>query len=474
MLTPRPFRVFLASPGDLDAERQVIRDEVTAYNGLPDRKTPEIALVGWEHISGTTVRPQSEINRFVESCDFMIVMFKERWGSNPGGQTGYSSGTEEELFTGLLALGRPESPMRDIWVAFMPGREPEDQVRALRHSMEEHHALLYENPSNPADLKERLGRRLRGWANSEAKVVRAVNLLPASGLDVLGAQTARLEGERLISLGVVDLGIARLERAVDLGGSGELLALAKHLARVGRIDEALERTARAIEVATAHHGALWDIHTAEVFAAHARLLRQASEPLEAIEKLKAALHMLPESEDAAIVRARILDDLGLAEKAMGRPFTAIEHFSESLELRRNSGSPADVAQSLINMARAEVALQNLDEAHGLAREAEQLLTGDLPSLRANCAVLLAQISIRQSDATSALSHAERARAINRNTGNQRGEAISLRLMAQAARSLGNSADERTWAQQCLELNQGIRDAKGEEKAAWLVQRAEES
>ncbi len=62
----------------------------------------------------------------------MMVLFRGAWGSAPGSPWGYTSGTEEELFTGLLELGQAEQPMRDVWVGFVEDSNPNERIVKLR------------------------------------------------------------------------------------------------------------------------------------------------------------------------------------------------------------------------------------------------------------------------------------------------------------------------------------------------------
>ena len=85
-------------------------------------------VVGWERVRGTARRPQEAINELIGESHFLIALFKGSWGSEPGSPWGYTSGTEEELFTGLLELGRAEQPMRDVWVVFLDHPSPAGQI----------------------------------------------------------------------------------------------------------------------------------------------------------------------------------------------------------------------------------------------------------------------------------------------------------------------------------------------------------
>lgn len=120
MVDALPLRIFLASPGDLADERAVVRACVDEHRerGRGQSKAA-YEVVGWDRVRGTARRPQEAINELIGESHFLIVLFKGSWGSESGSPWGYTSGTEEELFTGLLELGRAEQPMRDVWVAFL-------------------------------------------------------------------------------------------------------------------------------------------------------------------------------------------------------------------------------------------------------------------------------------------------------------------------------------------------------------------
>jgi integrase len=99
-----PLRIFLASPGDIADEREVVRLCVDEHRERgKDQSSVAYEVVGWERVRGTARRPQEAINELISESHFLIVLFKGSWGSEPGSPWGYSSGTEEELFTGLLA-----------------------------------------------------------------------------------------------------------------------------------------------------------------------------------------------------------------------------------------------------------------------------------------------------------------------------------------------------------------------------------
>lgn len=109
--TRRVIKVFLASPGDLAAERKVAKVIVDDFNSqLADALGYQVELVGWEDTLPGVGRPQAIINRDLDGCDLFIGMLWKRWGTPPG-IAPYTSGFEEEFnrsMTRNAKEGRPE------------------------------------------------------------------------------------------------------------------------------------------------------------------------------------------------------------------------------------------------------------------------------------------------------------------------------------------------------------------------------
>ena len=91
-MTRKVLTVFLASPGDLDAERKAARHAVERVNkNVAKHLGWHVDLVGWEDTLPGHGRPQALINRDVDSCDLFIGVLWQRWGQETGK---YSSGFE--------------------------------------------------------------------------------------------------------------------------------------------------------------------------------------------------------------------------------------------------------------------------------------------------------------------------------------------------------------------------------------------
>ena len=283
-----PMRIFLASPGDLQDERAATRSCVDEHRS---RGHGDVAyeVIEWDQVRGTARRPQEAINELIAESHFMIVLFKGAWGSNPGSPWGYTSGTEEELFTGLLQLGQADQPMRDVWVAFFDDPRRNERVVKLRDQIISQHSVMFESITGLPELKEKLTDRLKSWESlAGTKIPRHVNLLPSSGKDVLRAANLRLKGEKLIDLGQPVAGREALKEAAVLGGPIEIMAYATFLRRDGDLDGAYTYTQKAIDYFV-DDAPLHSAVAADAFSAQARVLRAKGRHHEAIGRLQQAL-----------------------------------------------------------------------------------------------------------------------------------------------------------------------------------------
>lgn len=468
---PPPLKVFLASPGDLFEERLAVKAIVDEHNRRESRGSgSQYEIVGWETVPGTARRAQAAINVLIDSSHFMIVLFKGRWGTKPGSPWGYTSGTEEEFFTGLMELNRSDSLMRDVWVAFFDTEAPDYQVQALKNEIIQSNSLMFESIDGITDLRRKLTQRLVHWSESPSvKIPRSIELLPSSGKDVLRATKLRIRGEELIELGQPAAGRSALEAAACIGGPLERLAFAKMLRRTGELEEAYHQAQAAIDF-YAEGDTLHSVAAAEAFSAQARVMSAQGKTYDSIGRLERALVLLVQDDEIAQgARCRILDDLGLAYQGTGNMLSAREKFQESLRQREAMGVASDIAQSWINIARLEVGCENLEAAAKYADRAIELIRSEpAMNLHGNANVLLAQVRLRQGQGIDGISHGKAALAANRQVDNKRGEAISLLVLGQCYRSAGQIEDARRCLRECIEVNLAMGCVAGAERARWQL------
>src|SRR5258708_28833327 len=155
--------LFLASPSDVQAEREVVTtvvDEVT--NGLAAQLNLTVVLQRWELVSPAFGRPQELINPAVDSCDIFLGILFKRWGQSTGA---HDSGFLEEFERAVQRRKRTGTP--EIWMSFKtlsssdtadPGQQL-SQVLAFRKRLETSNELMYAQFDSELDFE----RKCRTW-----------------------------------------------------------------------------------------------------------------------------------------------------------------------------------------------------------------------------------------------------------------------------------------------------------------------
>jgi hypothetical protein len=154
------YRVMVASPGDVSAERRVVADVIHEWNAIhSDDRRMVLMPVGWESHATPELgdRPQAVINRqILQDCDLLVAMFWTRLGSPTGAS---ASGTVEEIDEHVRA---GKSAM--IYFSSAPVRldsVDETQYTALRQFKEECRKRgLVEEYESLSEFREKLGRQL--------------------------------------------------------------------------------------------------------------------------------------------------------------------------------------------------------------------------------------------------------------------------------------------------------------------------
>lgn len=105
----RVLKVMIASPGDVSAERQTVRDVLTEWNHIHSEDRGLVLMpIGWETHSAPTMgdRPQAIINKqILGNCDLLVAVFWTRIGSPTGvAVSGTVEEIQEHLNAGKLAM----------------------------------------------------------------------------------------------------------------------------------------------------------------------------------------------------------------------------------------------------------------------------------------------------------------------------------------------------------------------------------
>ena len=167
-------RVFIATPGGLDQERNAFRETIAEYNAMDAvGRGMLFSPVGWDITLGGVGRPQSLINEELATCDHFILVLWDRWGTPTGREErgGFTSGCEEEFHLALRCLEDDRRPMRDVTVLFKavdPRQmsDPGDQLKKVlefRKGLETSKQHLFMTFDTAANFKATLRRFLARW-----------------------------------------------------------------------------------------------------------------------------------------------------------------------------------------------------------------------------------------------------------------------------------------------------------------------
>lgn len=153
------YRILIASPSDVDEEREVVSRIIQDWNDLNSFNKKIVLLpVRWETHSSPTfgVRPQEAINKLVDDCDLLVGFFWTKIGTPTGEEIG---GTVEEIKR-VSKAGKP------VMLYFSKrGKDPSlidlEQLQSLnKFKSEVYKTALVENFNSIAEFRDKLSRQL--------------------------------------------------------------------------------------------------------------------------------------------------------------------------------------------------------------------------------------------------------------------------------------------------------------------------
>lgn len=155
------YKVMIASPSDVAAERSIVRDVLSEWNVVnADLRKQVLLPVGWETHSVPEMgdRPQAIINKqILRDCDLLVGVFWTRIGTATGD---YESGTVEEIEEHIKA-GRP-TMLYFSSAPVMPDSVDPDQYRRLKDFRQSCQSRgLYEPYSDVQDFRQKFYRQLQ-------------------------------------------------------------------------------------------------------------------------------------------------------------------------------------------------------------------------------------------------------------------------------------------------------------------------
>jgi len=256
----RSIPVFIASPNDVAAEREVFKETIAQLNkGFGRGAQVEFLPVEWEdQLAETGRRVQDVLNQRIAECELFVLVLHTRWGRKDD-KSGYSSYTEEEYETAMnlwRTTGKPEVLVFFKSVPSAQLADPGDQLKpllAFKKKLQEAGDVLYRSFDNEKKFGDEIDKHLcayaqGGWnklAKSPAPVILSPTLAanlsqpaPPSGPSAPpspGAPGAPGAATTPQHVSHADLDLAR--EAIEA-------------ARQGRIDDARVRFAQATQAST--------------------------------------------------------------------------------------------------------------------------------------------------------------------------------------------------------------------------------
>lgn len=377
-------QIFLASPAGLGSERERLRQTADQYNRRSGfRRGVAFVTRGWEEVPGGLGRPQSLINAIVDECDYAVVVLADRWGSPPGGEEEYSSGTEEEFFHALNLRGDDQGHMRDVLVLFRsvpdaqladPGPELRKVLR-FRQRLQDSKKVLYDTFDSLQALEERFEKALAKWAepwNERAPL--QIVLPPAAdeeAEDSLNDPLARaLQLAAAGQLVQAEMVFARAVQNDDLRAMSEF---ARFLRRQGRLNDSRELNLRVVgdlvnrvPLSPEDAGILSDslANIGVIARKQGKLAESARTLREAVKVATDAAAPLPRQ------LAYALDNLGHTQSQLGSTDAAAASFAEAESIRADSGDEAGKLASLLNQGWSAIRARDYEDAVVLFGKAE--------------------------------------------------------------------------------------------------------
>ncbi|HUK74123.1 MAG TPA: DUF4062 domain-containing protein [Candidatus Bathyarchaeia archaeon] len=172
--TAKDISVFIASPGDLAAERKIFKDTIDKLNaGFGDGAGVKFEALGWEdELAHTGTRPQDLFNQQIQGCDVFILALHRRWGQEAK-DSKYSSYTEEEFNLAFSLWQKNKKPKILVFYKNVDNDSVGDAGPQLQKVLEfkkkiEETRLIWPRTFNEGGFGALLDEHLRKVARGEA------------------------------------------------------------------------------------------------------------------------------------------------------------------------------------------------------------------------------------------------------------------------------------------------------------------
>ncbi|WP_344414867.1 tetratricopeptide repeat protein [Pseudonocardia ailaonensis] len=481
------YRVFIASPGGLDQERAIVREQISLFN---ESRMLDFGCVfssyGWEGVPGGMRRPQAAINEEIEQCDYMILMLGSRWGSNPAGDGIYTSGTEEEFHIAQDCLSKPDHPMADTLVLFKGVsdeqlRDPGDQLKKVlefRQKLDDERKLFYKSFDDVDGLRKEVTIRLERWALDQRgagvpRLSRGMqSIRPTEVESEATLQDVKEEciaedsieiAEKYASQGLTVQADAAFVRATADGDTQNLERYARFLRRTGRLSKSLEVNQQVLDKLS---GATPEEVSPQVRARTLCNIGIIQRKTGDLNSSRASLREAVETARSAGPEllgtlAYALDNLSITVGRHGDDKEAAKHLEEALAVRERAGDSVQAANTLTNLARLYRRTGQLDSAKESCESAIAHLSGgsDKAAL-ASAHAAMGEILEAEGDLNGAQASFSTGLSINESLGMPDLVALSLTQVSRVLIELGDLAAAERNAQRSFDENDRASNHEG--------------
>lgn len=258
------YNILIASPGDVGAERGIVRDVVYEWNAIHSHQRSAVLLpIGWETHSSPEMgaHPQEIINQqIVDSCDLLIAIFWTKLGTPT---RNHLSGTVEEIER-IISAGKPAM----LYFSSQPvalGSVDEEEYARLKTFRESCKGRgLYEPYESLGDFRTKLYRHLQlkvnshpmfhsGTTHEETAVVESEASIPNLTVESKVILKAAAESDGTILL-------VRYLGGTDLQVNGKNMITSKERREVAKWEDALiQLVNEGLVVARGHKGEYFEI-----------------------------------------------------------------------------------------------------------------------------------------------------------------------------------------------------------------------
>ncbi len=163
-------RVFCATPGDTEEQREQFYEVIGEFNG-------EVAMARNVLLVAVSIVPtmfdkrpyQKAVDDNIRACRYYIQVLDDTWGR-------YEKNFERDYRLAMECAADPNLPMAEVAVLFQDrtdGRPPEPAVAEFRRELSEGKGPRYASFSNREEYRERLWAFFAGWLETVAPAAAA-------------------------------------------------------------------------------------------------------------------------------------------------------------------------------------------------------------------------------------------------------------------------------------------------------------